>query len=151
MLSHTRQKHSLDSQSAFCTHSAVYILYLVYILYPVCSLQFVLTGIRGTNTVYFWLQLFAQHIQSTPNTYAWVNSTFLFFSTLINTLLSFCKNVDIIYKVSSNPPTRPNNNSYMHSMPIFCYIRAYYTFGLLDCVCYNKDFVTWRFFPYIFL
>ena len=41
--------------------SAVYILYLVYILYPVYSLHFVLTGIRGTNTVYFWLQLFAQH------------------------------------------------------------------------------------------
>ena len=46
----------------------------VCILYPLCSLQcifcirstvcclhFVLTGIRGTNTVYFWLQLFAQH------------------------------------------------------------------------------------------
>ena len=33
----------------------------VYILYPVCCLHFVLTGIRGTNTVYFWLQLFAQH------------------------------------------------------------------------------------------
>ena len=39
------------------------------------------------------------------NTCARVNSTFLFFSSLINTLLSFCKNVDIIYKVSSNPPT----------------------------------------------
>ena len=65
MLSHTRRKNSLDSQSAFCTHSAVYILYPIYILYPVCSLHFVLTGIRDTNTVYFWLQLFAQYIQST--------------------------------------------------------------------------------------
>ena len=37
----------------------------VCILYPLCSLYFVLTGIRGTNTVYFWLQLFAQHTQST--------------------------------------------------------------------------------------
>ena len=27
----------------------------------VCSLHFVLTGNRGTNTVYFWLQLFAKH------------------------------------------------------------------------------------------
>ena len=48
--------------------------FLVCILYPVCSLQsifcirsavccldFVLTGIRGTNTVYFWLHLFAKH------------------------------------------------------------------------------------------
>jgi len=33
----------------------------VYILYPVCCLHFVLTGICGTNTVYFWLHLFAQH------------------------------------------------------------------------------------------
>ena len=46
---------------------SVCILYLVYILYPsaVCCLHFVPTGIRGTNTVYFWLQLFAQHTQST--------------------------------------------------------------------------------------
>ena len=70
MLSHTRRKDTLSSQSSFCTilQSAVYILYLIYILYPdctlhssVCSLHFALTGIRGTNTVYFWLQLFAQH------------------------------------------------------------------------------------------
>ena len=40
-------------QSIFCIRSAV------------CYLHFVLTGIRGTNTVYFWLQLFAQHTQST--------------------------------------------------------------------------------------
>ena len=40
--------------------SVVYISYQVYILYPVCtlrsavcSLHFVLTGIRGTNTVFF--------------------------------------------------------------------------------------------------
>ena len=33
--------------------------------FSVCILHFVLTGIRGTNTVYFWLQLFAQHTQST--------------------------------------------------------------------------------------
>ena len=45
--------------------SAVHILYQVYILYMVCTLHFVLKGIRGTNTVYFWLQLFAQHTQST--------------------------------------------------------------------------------------
>ena len=36
-------------QSIFCIRSAV------------CCLHFVLTGIRGTNTVYFWLHLFAQH------------------------------------------------------------------------------------------
>ena len=36
-------------QSIFCIRSAV------------CCLHFVLTGIRGSNTVYFWLHLFAQH------------------------------------------------------------------------------------------
>ena len=52
--------------------SVVYISYQVYILYPVCtlrsavcSLHFVLKGIRGTNTVFFLLQLFAHHTQST--------------------------------------------------------------------------------------
>ena len=40
-------------QSTFCIRSAV------------CCLHFVLTGIRGTNTGYSWLQLFAQHTQST--------------------------------------------------------------------------------------
>ena len=29
--------------------------------FQILSLHFVLTGIRGTNTVYFWLHLFAQH------------------------------------------------------------------------------------------
>ena len=56
--------------------SAVYILYLVYILYPVCSLHFVLTSIGGTNTGYFWVQLFAQH------TCVWANSTFSSLSAL---------------------------------------------------------------------
>ena len=40
-------------QSTFCIWSAA------------SSLTFVLTGIRGTNTIYFWSQLFAQHTQST--------------------------------------------------------------------------------------
>ena len=46
---------TLQILSAFCTHSAVYILYLI------CCLHLVLIGICGTNTVYFWLHLFAQH------------------------------------------------------------------------------------------
>ena len=102
MLSHTRRKNSLDSQSAFFTHSVAYILYQVHILYPVCSLHFVLTGIRGTNTVYFWLQLFAQHAQSTTKhlCVSWFDIFVLFH---VNTPLSFCKNVDITYNVSSNP------------------------------------------------
>ena len=61
MLLPTRRKNSLDSQSAFCTHSAICSLYFVFSLHfvsglqsAVCSLHFVLTGIRGTNTVYFW-------------------------------------------------------------------------------------------------
>ena len=64
MLSHTRRKNSLDSQSAFCTHSVAYILYQVHILYPVCSLHFVLTGIRGTNTVFFYSVLICSSLLS---------------------------------------------------------------------------------------
>ena len=45
-------------QSIFCIRSAVYIF---CIRSAVCCPHFVLTGIRGTNTVYFWLHLFAQH------------------------------------------------------------------------------------------
>ena len=67
MISPYQIKNSLDSQSAFVPtlQSAGNILYPVYILYPVCSLHVVLTGIHGTNKVYFWLQLFTQHTQST--------------------------------------------------------------------------------------
>ena len=46
--SHTRRKNTLNSQSAFCTHSAVYILCLVYILYLVCTLHFIQTSISGS-------------------------------------------------------------------------------------------------------
>ena len=91
------EKNSLDSQSAVCTQSAV------YILYPLCSLHFVLIGIRGTNAVYFWLQLFAQLTQYTTNTCVRVNSTFSVFPTFSSSFL--CKNEDITYNVSSNPPT----------------------------------------------
>ena len=66
------EKNSFDSESAFCTHSAVCNLHFVPGLQFVSGLQSVLTGIRGTNTVYFWLQLFAQHTQSTTK-YLWVN------------------------------------------------------------------------------
>ena len=57
--------HVITYQTKKLFRFSVYIFYLVNILYPVCSLHFVPTGIRGTNTVYFWLQLFAQHTQST--------------------------------------------------------------------------------------
>ena len=40
MLSRIRRNNSSNSQWAFCTQSAVCILYLVWILYPVCSLHF---------------------------------------------------------------------------------------------------------------
>ena len=36
----------INPQSAFCTQFAVYILCLICILYPVCSLHFVLTELE---------------------------------------------------------------------------------------------------------
>ena len=85
--------------------SAVYILYLVYILYPVCSLQsafctkrypwhqyslFLVTVIRTTHTIYHKIPV-CELIRH-----------FVLFR--VNAILSFCKNVDINYNVSSNPP-----------------------------------------------
>ena len=104
MLPHTRRKNSLDSQSAFCTHSAVCILHFVPSLHFVSDLHFVLIGIHGTNTVYFWLQLFAQHAIYHKK-YLCVSQFDIFVLFRVSALLSFFKNVDITYNVSSNPPT----------------------------------------------
>ena len=86
MLPHTRRKNSLDSQSAFCTHSAV------------CSQHFVpslrfLSGLQSaccTNR-YPWHQYFSFGHSYSHNTLnvpqnicVWVNSTFSFFSALIH-------------------------------------------------------------------
>ena len=57
-------------------------------------MHFVLTGIRDTNTFYIWFQLFAQHSQSTTK-YLCVSLFDIFVLFRVNTLLSFCKNVDI--------------------------------------------------------
>ena len=50
-----------------------------------------------------------------------VKTTDIFVLFRVNTLLSFCKNVDITYNVSSNPPTPQKNNSCMHSTPMFLF------------------------------
>ena len=101
--SHTRWKNTLNSQFAFCTHSAV------------CSLHFVpsLHFVSGLHSAFYtnkyqWQFIFGYSYSH--NTYNWpqntcvrVNSTFLVLSC-INTP-SFCKNVDITYNVSINLPT----------------------------------------------
>ena len=51
-----------------------------------------------------------------------VKTTDIFVLFRVNTLLSFCKNVDITYNVSSNPPTPQKNNSCMHSTPMFLFL-----------------------------
>ena len=78
----------------------------VYILYPVCSLLsafctnrypwhqyslFLVTVIRTTHTIYHKIPV-CELIRH-----------FRYFR--VNTLLSFCKKLDITYNVSSNPPT----------------------------------------------
>ena len=100
MLSHTRRKNSLDSQSEFCTHSVVYILCLVYILYSVCSLHFVLTGIRYSLFLVKVIRTTHAIYHKIP-----VSQFDIFVLFRVNTLLSFCKNLEITYNVSSNPLT----------------------------------------------
>ena len=83
------EKNSLDPQSAFNIRSAV------------SSLHFVLTDIRGSDTVYFLLS-YSHNTHNRPqNTCVWVNSTYLFFTALI--LFPVEKNVDTTYNVSINP------------------------------------------------
>ena len=96
------EKKSWDSQSAFCTYSAV------------CSLLSAFgtgsaLGIRGTNTVYFWLQLFARHTIYHKVPVCELTRHFVLFGA--NTLLSFCKNVDHLqcFKKFTHPP---KNNSH---------------------------------------
>ena len=100
MLSQTRRKNSVDSQSAFCTH------------YAVCSLHFV-SGLRSaicTNR-YPWHQYSLFLVTVIRTTYPIYHKIpvceltrhFCYFR--FNTLLSFCKKLDITYNVSSNPTT----------------------------------------------
>ena len=101
--------------------SAIYIFYLVYILYPVCSLLsafctntypwhqyslFLVTVIRTTRIIYHKIPVCEFDI-------------FVLFR--VNTLLSFCKNVDITYNVSSNQPTLQK-----------------VTLAFVTCLCYYK-------------
>ena len=110
MLSHTRPEklfsflvcilYPLCSlQSTFCTYSPHFVSglqFAVCILYSqvsVAPIQFIFgyTYIRATHTIYHKIPV-CELIRHFP-----------FFR--VNTLLSFCKNVDITYNVSSNPPT----------------------------------------------
>ena len=63
--------------------SAVYILYLVYIFYPVCSLHFVLTGYVAPIQFIFGYSYLHNTYNLPQNTCVRVNSTFSFFSALI--------------------------------------------------------------------
>ena len=118
MLSHARRKYSLDSQCAFCTHSAVFSLHFVSGLqsafctnrYPWHQYSlFLVTVIRTTHNL-------------PQNTCVWVNSIDTFVLFRVNTLLSFCKNVDITYNVSSNPPTR--KKIIFASIACLCFFRG---------------------------
>ena len=83
MLSHTRRKNYLNSQSAFCTHTTVCRLHFVLSLHFVSGLQ----SAFCTNR-YPWHQyslLLVTVIRTTHAIYlcVWVNSTFSFFAALI--------------------------------------------------------------------
>ena len=100
MLSQTRRKNSLDSQSAFCTHSAVCSLHFVSGLQPAFLTNryswhqyslFLVTVIRTTHPISHKIPV-CELIRH-----------FRYFR--VKTLLSFCKKLEITYNVSSNPPT----------------------------------------------
>ena len=109
------KKNFLDSQSVFCTRSAVYILYLVYILYQVWSLQsafctnrypwhqyslFLVTVIRTTHPIYHKIPVceLIRHFR-----YFRVNTSLTMFQVI-------------------HPPQK--NNSCMHSMTLFVFLRG---------------------------
>ena len=115
MLLYTRRKNSSDSQSAFCTHSAVCSLHFVPSLHFVSGLQsafctdrypwhqhslFLVIVIRTTHTIYHKIPVCE------------LNRHFRYFR--VNTL-SFCKNIDVTYNVSSNPPTSEKKNKFLHA------------------------------------
>ena len=95
------KKNSSDSQSAFVPtlQSAFYILYLV------CSLQSAFCAYRYLWHQYSLILVTVIHTIYTIYHKIPVCELILHFcSFCINTLLSYCKNVDITYNVSSNPP-----------------------------------------------
>ena len=98
MLSHTRQKKLFRFSVCICTHSAI------------CSLHFV-SGLQSAFCTYRYLLyslILVTVICTIYTIYHKIPVCELilhFCSFCINTLLSYCKNVDITYNVSSNPPT----------------------------------------------
>ena len=119
MLLHTRQRNSVDSQSAFCTHSVVCSLHFVRSLHFVSGLQsalcterypwhqhslFLVIVIRTTHTIYHKIPVceLIRHFR-----YFRVNT------------LSFCKNVDVTHNVSSNPPT--SKKKILACIPCLCF------------------------------
>ena len=124
MLSHNRRKNSLDSQSAFCTHSAVCSLHFVPSLHFVSGLQSAVCMLYQQVSVatiqFIFGYSYSHNTHNLPqNTCVLVTRHFRSFPRYA--LLSFCKNADITYNVSSNllTPSPPKNNSCMHSMPVF--------------------------------
>ena len=108
MLSHTRQKNSLDSQSAFYTNSAVCSLHFVPSLHFVSSLQSAFCT-KG----YLWHQYSLFLVTVIPTTHiiyhkitVWVNSTFLFFSTLILFFPFLKMETSLIMFQSLHPPPK---------------------------------------------
>ena len=101
MLPHIRRKNTLNSQSAFFTHSAV------------CSLHFLpslhyVSGLHSAVCI-FYQQVSVAAIQfiytKSTTKYLCVSKFDIFVLFRVNTL-SFCKNVDITCNVSVNPPIR---------------------------------------------
>ena len=89
-------------QSAFCTNRYPWHQYSLFLV----------TVIRTTHPIYHKIPVCE------------LTRHFRYFR--VNTLLSFCKKLDITYNVWSNPPTsKKTKNSCMHSMPMFVFLRGF--------------------------
>ena len=108
-------------------------------MYPVCCLHFVpsLHFVSGQHSAvcilyqqvsvapiqFIFSYGYSHNTHNRPqNTCASYFDIFVFVLFRVNTL-SFSKNVDITYNVSTNPPTQ-KNNSWMHSMLMFLFLSA---------------------------
>ena len=119
------EKNTLNSQSAFCTHSVVCNLHFVPSLHFVSGLHSAFcsplqsafcnqqVSVAPIQFVFVYIQLFAQHTQSTTK-YQCVSLFDIFVLFCVNNL-SFCQNVDITYNVSIHSPTQKENTC-MHSL-----------------------------------
>ena len=123
MLLHSRQRNSINSKSAFCTHSVVCSLHFV----P--SLHFV-SGLQSALCILYWQvsvaptqfnvgYSYSHNTHNLPCTKIPVCELIRRFRYFRVNTFSFCKNVDVTHNVSSNPPT--SKKKILACIPCLCF------------------------------